>query len=141
MQKRMFWRRFLFGAAVLCALLALCGCSVEKMSTLPELAKPYLGMYECKELKIGGKDFSENFEKIVLELDYGGGFTLFYRDKTGGEGGYSGDYRADPEGEKITFSAKTGLRTSSYTFPMKNGKIVVDYNFHGKLLHAVFSAP
>ena len=140
MRKRLYWKAFLFAAAF-AMLFVFCGCSVREMGTLPELSKPYLGMYECKELRLGKKDLSGQFDSVRLELKYGGEFKLSYCGKDGNKGGYSGRYEAEPEGEEITFYAKTGLRTAKYTFPMKNGKIIVDYGFAGTLLHAVFSSP
>ncbi|MDE5897383.1 MAG: hypothetical protein K2H43_06190 [Clostridia bacterium] len=141
MQKRVFWKGFLLAAGVLCVLLALCGCSVQEMSTLPELSKPYLGIYECETLRIGDTDFCDRFEYLNVELKYSGDFVLSYRGTDGNQTELSGKYKADPEAGEITFSARTGLRNSSFTFPLQEGKITVDYNFGGKLLHAVFASP
>ncbi len=127
---------------LLCALFLFCACEkVEDMGTLPEFSKPYMGEYICKELSIGGEDFIEKFEYVKLELDYDGEFTLSYSEEEGQSGTYSGKYSVSPEGDEITMSSRVGLRSVSHTFPMENGKILVELNLQGKQLHAVFSTP
>lgn len=131
----------LFSAIIALAALCLSACDVEKMTTLPQLSKPYLGLYECEELTLGGEDLLGEFESLNLELKYGGEFELSSEKKDGGKWSYGGKYQADPETGEITFSAFTGLRVSSFTFPMKEGSIIVEYNFGGKLFRATFSTP
>ncbi len=130
------------GLAILFACtLCLCACDVSQMSSLYDLSKPYLGFYECESISLGGEDYTEKFDYLRLELGYDGTFELSYREKSGGKGGYNGTYQVDSEAEEITFSAKYGLMQKSFTFPMKKGRIYVEYMLGGKLLHAVFSMP
>lgn len=131
-------RRVFFIAAV--PLLLLSGCEVSKMSSLPELSKPYVGVYECETITLGGEDYAEKFDDLRLELGYDGAFTIVYS-ADGNKGELGGNYTVDPEAGEITLSSRYGLRSVSYTFPMEKGKILIDYNFSGKLLHAEFSAP
>ena len=138
--RKSFLKGFLF-LTLFCVLLALCGCGVSQLSTLPQLAKPYLGVYECEKVTLGGEDYTEKFDSLRLELSYGGEYSLTYKIKNGAEGELRGTYEADPETEEITFHGKAGFAEKEFTFPMKQGKIFVDYSFGGKLLHAVFSAP
>ncbi|MDE5548102.1 MAG: hypothetical protein K2J30_03810 [Clostridia bacterium] len=126
---------------LLCLALTLSACEVAEMSTLPELTKPYTGVYKCESLTLGGQDMTEKFPKLELELLYNGTFSLSYEDEEGGEGEYHGNYAVDAEAEEITFSAKAGLRNASFTFPMVKGRVFIDYRIGGKLLHAVFAMP
>ena len=123
------------------SLLALGGCNVNEMGSLSDLTKPYSGLYECESIMLGGTELTEKFEKLYLELGYGGDFTIVYRGADGVKGEFGGKYTVDEEKEEITLSAPLGRRSVSYTFPMKNGKIYCDYNFGGRLLHAVFASP
>ena len=127
---------------LLCALFIFCACEkVEDMGTLPDLSKPYTGEYTAKKLMLGDKDFSDKFEYVKLTLKPSGQFTLSYKEKEGQSGSYAGEYEVSTEKEEITFSAKSGLRTQSRTFPMKNGSIYIDYKLGTKLLHAEFAFP
>lgn len=131
----------LTGVSLVLCLFLLCGCNVSRMSTLPELSKPYAGLYECEKVTLGGEDFTDRFEYLRLELSYGGEFRLSYRGKEGGEGQYGGTYRMNAEGDAITFTGKTGLRSVSRTFPVKNGAILVELTFGRKLFYAEFKMP
>ena len=111
------------------------------MGSLSDLSQPYTGIYECEKLTLGGDDVSTKFEYVRLELAYGDAFTLEYRTAEGGEGSYGGTYKMDPQKGELTLSANTVLKTVSHKFPVKNGTILVDLNFGGKLLHAEFKMP
>ncbi len=126
---------------LLCLALTLSACDVAQMSTLPELTKPYAGVYKCESIILGGEDMTEKFSKLDLELRYNGTFALSYEDEWGGKGEYHGNYSVDGEAEEITFTARTGVRNVSFTFPMVKGRVFVDYRFGKKLLHAVFAMP
>lgn len=124
--------------AVIC-LFALCGCAVEDMSSLPDISRPYAGLYECEELSLSGEDMTKKFEFVRLELGYGGEFKLLYRTASGNEGGYSGTYKMKEN--EITLSVKQGALRRSFTFPVEKGCILIDYNLYGRLLHAKFKMP
>ncbi len=126
---------------LLCLALTLSACDVAQMSTLPELTKPYAGVYKCESIILGGEDMTEKFSKLDLELRYNGTFALSYEDEWGGKGEYHGNYSVDGEAEEITFTARTGVRNVSFTFPMVKGRVFVDYRLGKKLLHAVFAMP
>lgn len=123
------------------ALMGLCGCNVENMSSLTEISKPYVGIYECEELSIGGVEQREAYKKLKLELDAEGRFALTYATTEGQKGEYHGHYKIDPENEEITFYSYAARRSHTFVFPMKNGSISIDYNLGGKLLHGVFKLP
>lgn len=130
---------YLFSLVFACCILA--GCDVNSMSSLPEISRPYVGEYKCDVLRYGAEDMTERFESIKLNLKYGGDFVLSYESKGGSEGEWGGTYTVSPEGDQISLTAKAGMREAAYTFPIKDGTILIDYNFAGKLLHAEFSFP
>lgn len=136
MRKSLFLFGFLFAFVMLTS-----ACNVSEMSTLADVSKPYVGMYECELIQLGSEDYTERFEYLRLELKYGGDAVLSYKEKEGGSASYRASYSADPEAGEITLSAQIGLSKKSYTFPFKKGKIYVDYPMQGKLLHAVFAMP
>lgn len=123
------------------ALLCFSGCDVNKMSSLSDLSKPYVGVYECKTLTLGGRDLSGHYDKLYLTLKYDGEYTLVWRGVNGEEGKTAGKYLADGDAEEITLYAYSRHRALSYTFPMKKGVIAIRYNFGGRLLNAEFSMP
>ena len=125
---------------IVCAAL-LCGCDTHEMSSLPELTKPYTGIYECTELTLGGEDALGRFEYVRLELKGNETFALFYRTAEGNEGGVDGEYQMDLERGEVTLSKKTLLRTVSHTFTVEKGTIYGDLNLNGELLHAAFAMP
>ena len=124
----------------LCAAV-LCGCDVREMSTLPELSKPYTGVYECTQLSLGGEDTLERFEYVRLELKGDETFALTYRTAEGGEGGMEGEYKMDVERGEVILTKKTLVRAVSYVFAVENGAIRGDMNLNGQLLHAEFMMP
>lgn len=135
-------KRILCALAALLCLFALCSCGkVEEMSSLYEISRPYTGEYVCERLLLGGEEYTEKFDYIKLKLGYNGKFTLTYRDAEGREGSFRGDYEMKETGDEITFTARTGLRSVSRTFPVENGAILMDLTLGQKLLHAEFRFP
>lgn len=137
-----FVQTVFFTVCALMLLFVLAGCkSVGEMGNLKDVSKPYTGIYECEKLSLGGKDMTDAFEKVTLELKGDGSFEIFYRTAAGGEGGYEGGYTLDETGGEITFSAMKGARQKSFTFPYEKGAVHIDYNLFGNLLHAEFRMP
>lgn len=123
-------------------LIFLVGCDTAgEMGSLKDISKPYTGMYECENLSIGGRDMTDKFESVTLELKGDGRFEVFYRTTAGREGGYEGEYTLDEERKEITFSSMKGARQKSFTFPYEKGTVCIDYNLMGSLLHAEFRMP
>lgn len=140
-RKNYRFKKLLCAGVFCCSLALFCGCSVKEMSTLGEVSKPYAGLYVGESLMLGGTEMYENDEKLYLELNADNTFSLTYRGRAGKKGGYDGKYEYDEESHTITFYAYTGRRARAYTFPMKKGKIYIDYNLGGQLLHGVFALP
>lgn len=121
--------------------LLLCACSVNEMSSLTALAKPYTGVYTCEKLTMGGEDVLGKFDYIELELKRGGDFLLTYRTSQGNRGEVGGEYRMDEKKSELVFSKKTLLRTVEHRFSYRRGVIFADFNYNGSLLHAEFVMP
>ena len=129
----------LFALIMLCAFgVCLAGCEADlaKMSTLGELSRAYAGEYRCETFTLAGEDMLGEFAWIRLDLDYGGQAKVFWKRTSGGEGEYSLDYRADPEGEQITFYPPAG---GARAFPMQGGTVRIELLLGGRYLYALFT--
>ncbi len=106
------------------AALLLSACS-WKDTQLTDIAKPYLGTYECTQAHLGSLDLLDRFTDIRLELKDEENFILLYKEK-GKEGKkLEGKYRYDEErGVLIATDAKEGLRRE---FPFAQGKLTVTF--------------
>ena len=60
-------------AGVVTLLLA---CSFGGKGDLKEISKPYLGVYECTEARVGEREYLDRFSKLDLELKENGEFIL-----------------------------------------------------------------
>ena len=134
-------RKILLLASACLSLFLLGGCDVSEMGSLPELSKPYVGVYECEKLTLGGEEMLEKFEKIQLELEYKGDFTLSYLTLEGMEGEYEGEYEVSVDDEEIKLAMTSAGEEKQFYLRMEKGEILFDYNLGGKLLHASFKMP
>ncbi len=121
-----------------CALL-FTACDAERMSSLKDVTRPYAGVFECEKISLGGEDLTEKFERLTLTLKENGEYALSYRTVEGNEGGYGGGYTVDAEKHTITLTA--GKEKRAFTFPYEKGRILIDQNLGGTLLHAEFCPP
>lgn len=122
-------------------LLFCAGCDAKEPGPLKDVSRPYTGIYDCERLSLGDKDMTDKFEKFSLELMRDGAFKASFETKEGNVGSYDGVYTVDTERGEITLSSKQGMRTKSFTFPYEKGRILIDYNLFGALLHAEFKMP
>lgn len=99
---------------------------------LPEITKPYLGVYECARVTLGSNDYTEDFEYIRLELKGDGTFLLTYAPKDGVKGSQKGEYEYDDE--KKTLCLSLGGEEIKRKFPLENGEILVNVRMGGKNL-------
>ncbi len=108
----------LAGLAGLCLLLP----SLQD-KTLKQVAKPYLGVYECTQATLGSKDLLKSFTEITLELTDEEHFVLFYKEKSGERKKVEGSYRYDEEKGTLTLTEQgSGIQKS---FPLEKGKLTV----------------
>ncbi len=106
-------------------------------STLKDIAKPHLGVYECKEAKLGKEEYLDRFDEIVLELKGDGEFILYYAEKGGEKKREKGKYRYDSERGVLTVVAGGG-RLLKREFPLKEGELLVQFPVGGKWLSLRF---
>ncbi len=96
--------------------------SVGTNSSLKDIAKPYLGEYECKEVLFDGENLLREYAYIRLDLKRDETFALSYagRDKRKRE--WSGKYVYDKEKQTICFTMEDG-KGIKREFSFKEGKI------------------
>lgn len=128
--------RLLCAAAVVCVLLSACGCSVSQMSSLRELSRSYVGVYECRALYAGGADLSAG-ATFTLTLEYDGRAVFSLR-RGGERRTFVCRYRAEPETGRIAFGTDDG---PFRTYVMENGEIRMCAFAGGRALYAVFARP
>ncbi len=108
-----------------------------KKGDLKDIAKPHLGMYECKIARINEEDYLDRFSYIRLELKDGGKYELTYREKQGGEKRKTGKYRYDEKKETLTlYLDDVGLVKKE--FPLKKGVLSVHITLGEKTMQLQF---
>ena len=105
-----------------------------KKGDLPDVTKPYLGEYECKEVKLGEQDFLKLFSYIRLELKKEGKFSLCYKERGGKKKEIEGEYVYDPQQQTLNFLYE-GIQRE---FPLKEGKLSVFLPVNEKNLLLIF---
>ena len=103
-----------------------------KESTLSDVAKPYLGEYECKSAQLGSKDYMKKFSYIRLELKDTENFTLYYKEKGEKKKQVSGKYVYDKEKGTLQLTEKSGLLKRE--FPLVDGLLTVSLPIGEKFL-------
>ena len=117
-------------AGVVTLLLA---CSCGGKGDLKEISKPYLGVYECTEVRVGEKEFLDRFSKLDLELK-DGGFILYYCEKDGKPQTQTGRYEYDKESETLTLLGG-GVKRA---FPLQGGVLTAVIPIGGQTIHLKF---
>lgn len=122
-----------------CAILALIpNLSVAKGGDLKQIAKPYLGVYECKSAQLGEEDLLEDFSRIHLELKKDGAFVLYYTDKKRGkEERLRGKYVYDDEKQTVTLKFAEG-KGFQRAFPLQKGQLTVSFPIGKRQLCLIF---
>ncbi len=93
--------------------------------TLKDIAKPYLGGYECTQAYLGSKDCLDRFTDLRLELKDEENFLLYYREKGGERKTVEGKYRYDKTAQAVFIKdEKAGIERA---FPLINGKLTVSF--------------
>ncbi len=117
-----------------CILAGIAALAFFMPNTLKEIAKPRLGVYECKEAKLGNEDYLQRFEDISLELKADGEFILTFREKGGKERREKGKYTYDEKRGVITLDGGSLKRE----FPLKEGVLRIQLSIGGKWLSVLF---
>lgn len=125
-------------SGIVCALGALLlSFSSMPNGSLTDIAKPYLGEYECKIATLGNKDYLDEFRSLVLELKSEGEYELRYHLKNGYKGKETGAYSYDKDTGILRLSSD-GKEDWKRDIPLKNGKILVTVPIGIEILHLQF---
>ena len=116
------------------------GCSVEEMSSLRSLTKPYAGEYRCTALLLGGRELLGEGDSVTLTLTTDGTFAIEYR-MGGAEGRCEGSYFLDPEGGGGVFCMQQDGKEARFAVVYEAGSISFQTPLCGKLLYITFSMP
>ncbi len=101
-------------------------------TTLKDIAKPYLGAYECTQAHLGSHDCLDRFTEIRLELKDEENYLLYYKEKRGKRKTVEGKYRYDKQAQAFFIQdEKTGIERS---FPLVDGKLTVSFPVGGKTM-------
>ncbi len=73
---------------------------------LKDIAKPYLGVYECTDAKLSDEDLLTRFDDLKLELKDKGEYVFYWKEKGGKTRKIRGKYRYDKDGETITLHVR-----------------------------------
>ena len=113
------------------------GNTAKKNDSLKDLAKTYLGVYDCKEMRYGGKDLSEYIKSVTMELKEGGNYEVNLTLKSGEKKKASGRYEAEKDKITLIYCGKNG--DTKREFSRTEDKITINCMIHGKALYLVFS--
>ena len=109
-----------------------------KNSSLKEIAKPYLGVYECESATWGQRDYLEEFSLLRLELQPKNEFVLSYELKNGKKGKEQGKYEVD-EKRKVLILTLGGNEEFTREFPLQKGSIVFSLPIASQMLVMKFT--
>ncbi|MBE5747035.1 MAG: hypothetical protein E7352_02530 [Clostridiales bacterium] len=108
-----------------------------KKGELTDIAKPYLGVYECTDAKLGEEDILPRFDSVKLELKDKGEYTLYFKEKGGKAEKVEGKYRYDKANKTITLYLPN-RRLIRRAFPLGKGVLTVTVPYGDKTLRMQF---
>ena len=108
-------------------------------TSLKEIAKPYLGVYECESLYFGGENKKDIFEYLRVELNPKNELLVGYKLKKGESGKVKLDYEYDFKEKTLHVTGQWMIFKMDRKFPLENGEIRVVMNLFGKLVNVKFS--
>ena len=108
-----------------------------KTGSLTEISKPYLGVYECQQAKLGEEEYLDKFSYIELELFPKGKYALRYCEKSGEKQEVKGKYRSDEKKEILTLYLTQG-GVFKRDFPLEKGKLTATVPLGNKTLFLQF---
>lgn len=121
---------------VFCLLLTANGWS--KDGKLTDVARPYLGTYECETLYFGGDDKLGDFDYFRLEILSDGTMKLLYKAKDKDPKEVPLKYEYDSNKQEVTVRGQWGIIKSQQTFPLKNGELNAMLRFGSKQIIVKF---
>ena len=91
-------RKFLIIVAILA--LSLCilpACKTDIANgSIKSITQPYIAQYECKEARLGDKDFLQDYKYIKIILGNKDEMEIIYKPKDGEKSSLKGTYKIDP---------------------------------------------
>lgn len=121
MAKRRFFRFILLG---LCCLL-LSSNAWSKDGKLKDVARPYLGTYECTQLFFAGENLLGRFALFRVELKTDGGSVYYREKKSKSTKTIPFDYEYNSEKKEIWASGQWSVFKVEKCFPLEKGEINV----------------
>ena len=122
-------------SSILAGIAALLFSTYSGAKDLKDITKPYLGVYECTEARIGEREYLDRFSKLDLELKEDGKFILYYCEKNGKPKTQTGAYRYDKEQKTLTLLGG-GVQ---HAFPFENGVLTAVIPLGGYTIQLKFA--
>ena len=107
--------------------------SALRVGSINDVAKPYLGEYECKSATYGNKDLCKDYTSIVLELRADNTFYLRYVEKKGKKKEEKGTYEYDEDSKLLRFK-RNGKSEIKRDFYLEKGEITGTAKLGGRVL-------
>ena len=104
---------------------------------LKDVASPYLGLYECTEARLNGKDLLSEFEYLELELEKEGTFTLHYCAKNGQKGEETGSFEYDKERKLVKLTTRSHVYIQR-EFPLCEGVLTIAFKIGNQTISLKF---
>lgn len=118
-----------------CALMAF---NLMSMSSLEDVSKPYVGVYECKYIMFGDENLLDKFNYVKFELLLNGVYKIEFKDKHNVKGVYRGHYEYDTANNLITIDENVFGNRIKKSFIAEKGAIDVTVQYGDKLLAIKF---
>ncbi|MBQ8658740.1 MAG: hypothetical protein IJ506_06360 [Clostridia bacterium] len=93
--------------------------------SLKDITKPYLGFYESEEVYFNGKDQTESFKNLTVELTSKNQFILRYQDKNGKTVVKKCKYSYNEETGVLKLKNVRGFWGMKHQITLKNGEMNV----------------
>ena len=107
-----------------------------RANALKDITKPYLGVYQCVEANLGGRDCLDGLEELDLELKSDGTFSLYYKERNRGRKEETGKYVYDPNKKTLTLLGRGDFLKRE--FPLEDGILTITMRVGDKLLCVKF---
>lgn len=111
----------------------------KKTGSVKEITKPYLGVYQCEKILVGGEDRTKKFKVLELELKENGDFYMRGKEKIGKRFQQKGSYLLDEESGEFQIKSDGKIPLKKIEGKYEKGKITVTACLGRKMLVLVFS--
>jgi hypothetical protein len=101
----------------------------SSFDSIKDITKPYLGVYEAKEIYFNGKDKSKDYKNLTVELTANNEFILRYRDKKGKTAVKKCKYVYDDATGAIRLKEARGLLGAKNKISLEKGEMNVFVRF------------